>query len=487
LGLFLSWIYHFANHIVKPLLFAITITLAFSFLNGFQTTLGIFLVLFLALLVAMLFFDNAKLLLGIFALFFLASIVFLPMQKPLDDIEQWQITSNADKSLPDIIYLILDEHAGVDALPVTEQSERVFKTHLENFYLQNGFRLYASAYSHYPMTYNSIPNLLNFTAHNKDDYYAIEPQQHELKQNEFFTILAKKGYQFRVYQSDFISYCHPNQISVNGCYIYPSLSLKNLEKVSLPISQRSLFVFKGFLLQSFCYQTAMHFYQYNVRPMALSFGWNFPEWRWTQARTSTLVMLDSFAHLRADVLAHPNGTVFFAHLLAPHNPFVYDANCHLIPKIADWQIGHGPAPLENSPATREQRYVQYEGQIGCVETQLQQLFSVLQQAGIYDKTIIIVHGDHGSRIGLHDPNPKNINILTAQDFKDYYITLFATKIPQQTAGIDHHLFDLQYLLAHSLQQITGQTVTYQANAPFVFLYPTKLNAILQQKLIKNFI
>ena len=40
--------------------------------------------------------------------------------------------------------------------------------------------------------------------------------------------------------------------------------------------------------------------------------------------------------LREDITKSPNGTAFFAHLLTPHAPYVYDADCELRLEGSQW-------------------------------------------------------------------------------------------------------------------------------------------------------
>ena len=82
-------------------------------------------------------------------------------------------------------------------------------------------------------------------------------------------------------------------------------------------------------------------------------------------------------------------------------------------------------------------YPLYLTQLQCAHRTLQNFFQTLDNAGIYEKANIIVHGDHGSRIALHNlgersgydpefmPSPRTL--------VDYFGTLYAFK----TAGPVH--------------------------------------------------
>ena len=484
-GLVCAGLYAYSNWAIRAVLVAVAVTVALSFFPGWQTLIALLTTGFILLTLSMIFSKDARELLTIFSLVFLLAILFFPINKQLSDAKEWRLgDQKLNSKLPPIVYLILDEHAGVDAIPQDTERGRTLRNNLINFYLHAGFSLFGHAYSHYPSTYNSIPNLLNFTQKNKDDFYFTDPEHRVLKQNTFFKILAQQGYQIKVYQPDFMDYCKPDSGGVSSCYTYSSLSIKNITKFPLVFSERLEFLWKSFLLQSSCYQAVMHLYQFYLRPFLLSEGWSVPEWKWYQARVSSLTMIDVFAKLRQDILQQPKGTVFFAHLLAPHNPFVFDANCKLIP-MNDWQIGRGPLPFVNSVETRKARYALYENQVACVQKQMQLLVRDLQSTGTYQNATIIVHGDHGSRIGLHRPLPTK-SLLTQQDFQDYYFALFAMKLPGKSASYDQHLVDLQTLLASAAHSISGQSITYTANAPFVYLYPRYVGDDLSRMTLSNF-
>jgi len=475
---FLSVIYRVAGWGGRVILISGLITLTFSFFPGWHSLLALLLTFLMALLLGMLFSRKLLELIVIFAAVFILAILLFPSPRPISVPQLTQRSEQAiNTKLPPIIYLVLDEHAGLAALPTLTPQEQQVKTRLQNFYQQSGFFVYASAYSHYPATANSLPNLFNYSTSNQDDYYFPKTNDRVLVKNDFFRLLTQKGYQIRVYQPDFIDYCQAQGAAISSCYTYPSLSMRNIEKVKLSFADRWLLLSKGFLLQSALFQLVMHEYQDWLQPWLVKDGYQPPPWNWYQARISSLTMPSIFARVQHDVSMQPQGTVFFAHVLAPHNPFAYDANCRLLP-ASQWQIARGPAPFVNSLATKQARYALYEGQLVCVQKQLQMFFSQLQRAGIYQHAIIIVHGDHGSRIALHSLTPENKAQLTQQDFRDYYQTLFAVKLPGQGTGYDQQLRSLQQILAQVTQTITGQAVQVASDVPFVYLYPDKSHGIM---------
>jgi hypothetical protein len=95
----------------------------------------------------------------------------------------------------------------------------------------------------------------------------------------------------------------------------------------------------------------------------------------------------------------------------------------------------------------------------------------MRAAGVYDDSIIILHGDHGSRIDMNDPTPKNQHALTNQDLVDGFSTLFATKIPGKLGGYDKSPSPLEQLFANFVFQagLTPTNIRPGKSEPYVYL------------------
>jgi arylsulfatase A-like enzyme len=103
--------------------------------------------------------------------------------------------------------------------------------------------------------------------------------------------------------------------------------------------------------------------------------------------------------LLADVRTANRDTLFFAHLLTPHYPYVYRADGSLRTPhewASDDRLGIGPDDRKEYQA----RYERYGEQVRYVNRQIAGLLAPLRASGHYDSATIIIHGDHGSRIQL---------------------------------------------------------------------------------------
>ena len=106
----------------------------------------------------------------------------------------------ARTDLPLVVHVILDEYIGPEGVPIDLAPEG-FKQQYQAFYVDRGFRLFGKAYSEYPKTMWSIPELLNLspthfspglmTAGSSDNNY-------HLARNDYFERMASLGYTVRV-------------------------------------------------------------------------------------------------------------------------------------------------------------------------------------------------------------------------------------------------------------------------------------------------
>lgn len=458
IGAALSWAYSPTSTLRKTIILTLTVTFALSFFPAWQN-LGIIIVtFFVVLLLAMLFSVHIEKIITIISIVFITSLFLLPTPHREAKPVEWQKPIKVVNShLPPILYLILDEHIGIESIPSDIASGQKVKQSLQNFYLSNGFHLFGNAYSHYHETYNSIPNLLNFTFKDKDNAYFDTDDIRHLQKNKFFELIAQKGYRLKIYEpGDYLDYCEQSNVPIVSCYKFSTQSMGMLQYSPMPYSQRFLFLLKGFLLQSLLYQKVIIIL-------------NVKNWQWYDAHVSALSMLSTFSELKNDLAQPKNGIMYFAHIFAPHSPYMYDANCQLL-SLDHWRIGSIPIyGAKNTPASRAETYINYNQQTLCVEKQVQAIFTVMQKAKIYDKAIIIVQGDHGSRIALHEPYIENKSVFTPQDFRDYYPTLFVIKAPGYTAAYDKKVIDIQTLLAGVTEVITGNKIVVPQEAPFFYL------------------
>jgi hypothetical protein len=356
----------------------------------------------------------------------------------------------AAADLPVILHLVLDEHIGIDGLPREVPGGAELARALTESYVAQGFRVHPDAYSEYFETRNSLANLLNFGSAESDWAHLVREQRkpYVLAESAYFRHLGRLGYRLHVYESDYLDYCRVPGIAYAACTHYRANSIGALPAASLSIAERARFI-RNSLLGTSQYLQRLHDKYVRIRASLPRLA--LPAWDDGVSRVGPLPVLPVLRELEADLRTARPGNAYFAHLLIPHFPYLLDAQCHARSRIDQWLYNYDPtasSELEpNGPAGRAARYEKYFAQIRCEQRLVNRLFQAMQEAGVWRNAIVIVHGDHGSRIVRRLPVQQNAASLTAGDLRDAFSTLFAAKLPGQAPGVVRDAKPLQALLA----------------------------------------
>jgi hypothetical protein len=329
-----------------------------------------------------------------------------------------------DPSLPVLVHVILDEHIGIEGLTADDDA-RAMGDRLRSFYLANGFRLFGAAYSEHMRTVRAIPALLNF-GQEQPWKPEIAKKGAFVSNNRYFDLLKQRGYALNVYQTHFLNYCeHP---AISFCQVRPNSSLLSLETPSLAAPDKAILLAHTLARLSTLARKAN-----NSVSELTGIGTNLRDDRLPQA----IPALETL-HLLADRVRHAGGgTAFFAHVLIPHYPYVFDSDCRAKP-LANW-LHRRDTPL--APHPTRNRGAAYYDQLSCILTALQPIFDA---AG--PNAILIVQGDHGSRITETDPHVNTVGRFTASDLIAAYSTLYAVRAPAISPGYDGRPLPIGQLL-----------------------------------------
>lgn len=371
--------------------------------------------------------------------------------------ERIATASSGNAEPPLLVHLLLDEHIGVEGLPRDIPAARDLRATLIDFYTSRGFRLFGGAYSQYANTYNSIANLLNFSSREVSHPYLSPGEESDwnLKQSAYFQMLQQRGYRLHVYQSTYMDLCHAEGAQPQECTTYPVTSLAMLQNLKLSTFEKARAIGNAIVTQSKLLLVANKVYQRVIRGAMLHVGLQLPPWRWQGPLFGPLPVPSVFARLSDDIVRHPRGHAFFAHLLLPHYPYVFDANCHLRSSTSDWLTNHiasNDGLVFNTADSRAQKYVLYAEQTRCLLKLIDRLFDDLDSRGLLDDAIVVVNGDHGSRLPQHFPSGLTLTkgLLTDSDFSDTFSALYAIRAPGVPSGYDDAPLSLVELLNHHL-------------------------------------
>ncbi len=367
--------------------------------------------------------------------------------------------TSGDPSLPRIVHLILDAHIGIEGIPTDIDQGETTKRDLKKFYGEHGFRLFGRAYSRYLRSYNAISNLLNFSSAEIDGRFVTEREPYRLLRNQYFQQLGEAGYAIHVYQLDFMDFCHGNEQYISSCETFANADLSWLENESrIPLLVKVRIILATYVRRSYLLNRGI------VKE---------------HTRIGLIPVMPVFDAIARDTVTSAPGDMFFAHLGTPHTPYVYRSDCSLKPP-EDWEQRMDLPPLpENTPETRAQRYPAYFEQVRCTLRKLSELFELWKERGFFEDMIVIIHGDHGSKIFLNYLGVNNYERAPAQDFVDAFSILFAVKTAELDPGYDFRIESAEALLQEALHSEVSSEVD---GDPYVFLRAGKGEPMLKHPL-----
>lgn len=386
---------------------------------------------------------------------------------------QTKTASSAKKSekLPVYIHLVLDEQQGLSGFNDGDGAHKAIKADLGAFFTGHNFKVFSRAYSQYFRTVESVPAMLHFASVDQvgtlieqapeGEFNKLGAIRFTVAKNAYFDQLLQQGYRLHVYQTNWLGFCKPYAKHIAKCATH-TYTINHDALQNMAMTDRAQLLIRLFVSQSLILKSALKGLGVNAQ--------------WT-GLLGPKISLPAFDALVRDVSKAKNGDMFFAHLFMPHYPYSLDAQCRMRrPLVSSWleisnHHGREEPLIFNTEQSRRARYNLYIPQVRCVMTQLEKLFAVLKERGLYDKAIIVINGDHGSRIVLNKPLMENKAILKPQDFHDGFSSLFAVKMPGVAAGIDRTMMTVPQLMKRTAagKDALTQTLPDDAN-PQVYLH-----------------
>jgi hypothetical protein len=362
-----------------------------------------------------------------FGVAFLTSLAGLSETRMLLEEKQQQAEAPATDR-PAVLHLILDEHIGIEGVPASNPEAVRIKDELKARYTSLGFRVYGGAYSEHLHTVNAIPHILSFgeTA----DAKSTSHKGVVLNKNAYFEAMRNYGYEINIVQSDFAEICSSTTYAV--CTTYWSDTLKLLRDYPLTTQERAYVMFFKFVSLSRGIQDLSALIDYAA--LASGRSPTAPLVLERRSRTSTVGALAAFDALNAHLLQAQPGELYFMHVLAPHYPYVAQSDCRLRPP-AEWEVRRSSDRRQVQEAAYLQvRETAYLEQVRCVTLKVEAAVRALSQSSAKDNFVVIVHGDHGSRITKLDPREENLGRFDDADIVAGFSTLFAVRGPGVEPG-----------------------------------------------------
>jgi len=350
----------------------------------------------------------------------------------------WRLEGAATNGAADrapFVQIILDEHIGIEGIPQDFDPGGGFAASIRETLEQRGFTVFTRAYSRYFDTRRSIPAALNFSAPGVVTPFVEDANREpaQMRANATISLLRERGYQVHVVQTEFLDLCHVSgQSIVEECATYTLNTIASIR--NLPVGAWTK---AGMILDMFVHRSELD------RRLRRALGW--PEPRRVSA-VSTMQASDSIVSMLRRTRP---GDAYLIHLMLPHYPYAFDSECRMRPDPSRWLDGSDPAaaPRQNTSDSRRVRYPLYLEQLHCTQKLVSHMLDALVEAGVYDQSIVLIHGDHGSRITTVPPEPPFLDELRPQDYVDAFSTLFVAKLPGVSGGTDRRVLPLEDLVA----------------------------------------
>ena len=335
---------------------------------------------------------------------------------------QPQAMASAGSARPVLLHLILDEQIGIEGMPADNPASPARQAQLRQIYLGQGFRVYGGAFSRHMRTTNAVPDLMNFGVRQptrEDNRTGGLP----VRENAYFDQLRTLGYRLAVYQNGWVSLCAGDPAI--RCVNTRETGLEGLHEASLSTRDKAELVAMTALALSDGAQRARELYDREGVGLAARVGLTLKPIGLAQPElTSSFQGLRAAAMLTADLEKARPGQAYIAHLLLPHYPYAARADCTLKPR-SEWRH-------RRHFGTLRQRQDAYFEQVLCAAKVVSDATAAIERSPAGRNYIVIVHGDHGSRITRRDPN--SASAPAAPDLIASYSTLFAIKAANVPPG-----------------------------------------------------
>ena len=368
----------------------------------------------------------------IFLFFSTIGTIFLPYQSPFHSFEEKFSEEKVKKKKNRILVITFDGLMGIEGIKrINSKKSEEFQNHVSRLNKLHNFSVFNKAYSRFSHTFYSMGHMLNydFESLNNNKVY-FDERKSTLIKNKFFT--DRPDYLITVYQTDQVNFCkNRNIVKCKTFNPYKSnfldeegllnkdvrLSIQNFNS-AIQSTSMSKYVFTSFV------KILNKFNGKDLRIDSAYYAKQFSKW------------FDTFVD---DISNSETNSIYFAHFMIPHEPYLLNEECilhnpsnDLIEKI---KIKDDFKFLETfSKEQQKKRLTEYEKyfqQSKCVLNKIDDLIEKLKENNKFDSTDIYIFSDHGTRIseGIFYETTSN------EDLIDNHSTFFLVKKDKQIATI----------------------------------------------------
>ena len=390
------------------------------------------------------------------------STVLVPAWQPATPLQgNAPVSPPADSQLPVFVHLVLDGHIGTAGLPAEVAGATELGEAIVSDLVEHGFRVYERAFSRHPTTRASVSAILNLEdpPHPNRHVRAGQSGRIVATRNDLYAALVERGYRVEVIQPDGYDWCSARGAPVERCDVYPYQMLRWLDSARLSPWEASRVIVAAFLNGSTVWFNVTEAYVVDLRAAA---PWlpRLPETVFTYVGIDALERLASLP-VRIERLSR--GNALFAHILLPHGPHVFDADCGMRADLDDWREPERQGANAALERWRSE-YRRYFGQVRCVHHHLDRIMTTIAAQARLRDAVIVLHGDHGSRI----PRPIQTGVGARSHLVDGLSTLFAVRAPGIVPGRDGKQEGLDRLFATNVLPALGLTPSRTPDGRAIF-------------------
>ncbi|TKJ31121.1 MAG: hypothetical protein CEE40_02370 [Chloroflexi bacterium B3_Chlor] len=275
--------------------------------------------------------------------------------------------------LPDIYYIVLDGYARADVL---EEIYDYDNTEFLDYLTAKGFYVAHESRSNYCMTLLSLASSLNSTYLDGlaqqigGEYRGAGPVAGMIGDSKVFRFLRSHGYEIVAFASG-----------------YAGTEVGNADRY----------------LAHRWYPDEFQVALINMTPLPVVLNALYDMHDWHRER-----ILYTFEHL-PDASELPGPTFVFAHIIAPHPPFVFGPNGERIDPELQFVLADGSHLIGKRGMTRDEYVAQYRGQLMFVNTQVRGAVDAILSTS-QRPAIIVLQADHGPGSMLDWDDPDNANV-----------------------------------------------------------------------------
>lgn len=379
----------------------------------------------------------------------------LKHQDAADLSRNWAASGAFNTKLPIVLHLVFDEMMSPGAMTADLPGGPDMRQSLEAFGEKHSLRMYDSVYSRQFFTGDVLPNLFNREYVGRMSLADRLPETGlELPENAYFDDMARRGYRTVVFQTALKGFCANRNVDL--CQTFDSfdpaeggLAVLDDRNQQIDLLQTVFRAYQPSYTSDLGQKILSRIYglktdEAGVLGVANRFdAQGFPRW------------FDRFSSFAASV---PRGSHVFAHFMVPHSPYLLSESCVISGRYEGGYYLNQYAEPERSDKRRK-FYEGYFSQLRCVQRKLDDFMTMIEGSENYRDAVIIVHGDHGSRIS----SGNTLDDYSSRDFVDNYATFFAVRSPAAGPGVDCEFVSLPEIFR---REVTGERAAPNAGPPY---------------------